>query len=562
MLYSKFVAITDTVTAARSSGGRDSTVFSILESYSKGYVARPDQYFNAIIQRRQTANIPPQANFVAFGTNLNAYDEDITIIGEQIPSPFSQDALDVYRFRLDSDQNDELVRIDVEPRSGLRRGFSGQIFIDTRTMTPVEVRLTPNRAVNLPFDAKLTYRQTFRLVDGWAVMPETMHISSSLSADILFVFSPRLDISIETYCYDYDLMPEFDDGVFDQRRVEISKQAETFDETYWTENAKVALRPEEKAAYEEIRIALENPDSLLTSTFFDQYLGGVSRAIRRLSRRPFTGFEDVVRYNRVHGLYMGLGMRFRPDTMIELSPVVGYGIADRRWYGSLSANVFFGAYQQWTVDGTIRHVLARRDDPFAVRSSLITVTSLLSGIDYGDYYYNTGWEGGIGYSWGQLRFIRNDVYARPSGVRLFLRDERHATAANHDVFSVFHARGIRVNPSIMDASMRSVGAEMFLDYNPQRLISRTGIGLRAELSHPALLASELSFRRAEVHARLRTPTLRASGPANASGHGAVLPALFDLERHLLLPRRPDCNGVVPRKRLGFGTSAARGAGSG
>lgn len=507
MLYSKFVAITDTLTAARSSGTTDSTVFSILESYSKGYVAQPDRFFNQILQRRQTANIPPQANFVSFGTNLNAYDDVISIIGEEIPTPFARNALDIYRFRLDSDERDSLVRIEVEPASSFRRGFSGVIFIDTRTFTPVEVRLSPNNAVNLPFDAALSYTQTFRRVNEWAVLPETMHISSSLQADILFVFSPRLDISIETFCYDYALDQPFDDGVFDQRRVEIAPSADAFDSAFWQQHQKVSLRPEEEVAYEEIRIALENPDSLLSTTLFDRYFGEVNRALRRLNRRPFTGFEDIARYNRIHGLYLGLGMRFRPDTAIELAPIMGYGFADKRWYGSISATVFGGSYQQWALDGSIRHVLARRDDPYSVRSSLITATSLLSGIDYGDYYYLTGWEGGLGYSWGQLRFIRNDVYERPSRLRLFIRDERHSNAVSRDVFSVFTPSQQRWNPSVIDASMRSLGAEIYLSYNPQRLVSRTGLGIRYEVSDPTFIASDLTYRRLEIHGRLRTPTM-------------------------------------------------------
>lgn len=507
LLYSKFVAITDTITAARSSGTSDSTVFSILESYSKGFVAQPDRFFNQILQRRQTANIPPQANFVSFGTNLNAYDDAITIIGEEIPTPFANNALDIYRFRLDSDERDSLVRIEVEPSSAFRRGFTGYIFIDTRTFTPVEVRLSPNSAVNLPFDAALSYTQTFRLVDAWAVLPETMHIASSLRADILFVLSPRLDISIETFCYDYVLNQPFDDGVFDQRRVEIASTADTYDSTFWQRNQKVTLRPEEAAAYDEIRIALENPDSLLTTTFFDRYLGEVNRALRRLNRRPFTGFEDIARYNTIHGLYLGLGMRFRPDTAFELAPVIGYGFADRRWYGTLSATVFGGTNQQWSIDGSIRHVLARRDDPYSVRSSLITATSLISGIDYGDYYYQSGCEGGLGYSWGQLRFIRNDVYERPSRLRLFFRDERHTTAISRDVFSVFTPSWRRSNPSVIDGTLRSFGAEWYLSYNPQRLVARTGLGIRYEMSDPSVIPSDFSFRRLEVHGRLRTPTL-------------------------------------------------------
>jgi hypothetical protein len=507
MLYTKFVAITDTATASRSSGLGDSTVFSILESYSKGYVERPDRYFNEILQRRQTANIPPQANFVAFGTNLNAYDDAITIIGEEIPTPFADDALDIYRYTLESDETDSIVKLTLEPRSALRRGFVGEIFVDTRTWRPLEVRLRPNRAVNLPFDAQLQYRQSFTVVDGWAVMPETMHISSTLTADLLFILSPRLDISIETFCYDYVLQPEIDADVFDQRRVEISSVAETYDSTFWRTNARIPLRPEEEQAYEEIRIALENPDSLLTTTFIDRYIGPVTRTMARLGRRPFTGFEDVFRYNRIHGAYVGMGLRVRPDTAVELVGTIGYGTADQRPYGFLGITYVPDGVQRWAIDANIHHTLQRRDDPFVVRSSLITATSLLFGTDYGDYHYATGWEGGIGHSWGQLRFIRNDVYERPNKVRLFVQDQRQSTARSHDVFSLFDPRVPRENPAIFDASMRSVGAELWLAYNPQRLVARTGLGARFEISDPKLLPTDLTFRRFDVHGRLRTATL-------------------------------------------------------
>lgn len=38
MLYTKFVVSADTVTAGRNSGRNDTSIFSILESYSKGFL--------------------------------------------------------------------------------------------------------------------------------------------------------------------------------------------------------------------------------------------------------------------------------------------------------------------------------------------------------------------------------------------------------------------------------------------------------------------------------------------------------------------------------------------
>ncbi|MGA1415003.1 MAG: DUF5686 family protein, partial [Candidatus Kapaibacteriota bacterium] len=101
MLYTKFVVSADTLTAGRSSGRNDTSIFSILESYSKGYYAKPDKFFNEILQKRQTANIPPQANFVAFGTNINCYEDIVSLTGEEVFSPFHPDALDFYEYVLE-----------------------------------------------------------------------------------------------------------------------------------------------------------------------------------------------------------------------------------------------------------------------------------------------------------------------------------------------------------------------------------------------------------------------------------------------------------------------------
>lgn len=507
MLYTKFIAITDTITASRSSGRGDTTVFSILESYSKGYVRRPSDFFNEILQRRQTANIPPQANFVSFGTNLNAYDNVITILGEQIPTPFHEDALDFYDYELKSSEEDDVVQIDVRPHGIARKAFVGSIFIDQRTSAPVEVRLAPNRAVNLPFDASLSYRQTFTIDDG-AVVPQAMVLRSSLQADILFIFSPRLDVTIETFCYDYAINASFDDDVFEQRRVEINPSAASFDSTFWRVNEKIPLRADEERAYEEIRLSIENPDSLMTTSFFDRYLGPVTRTIAKLGQRPFTGFDDVIRYNRVHGLYVGLGLRFRPDTSIELRSIGGYGIADDRGYGSIGATYFFGPRQTWSVDVNVHSALARRDNPYTVRTPLISLTSALFGNDYGDYYYANGWEAGVKVGSGQLQFIRNDEWERPTTMRFYVRSEHQTSAVFHDTWSLFPpSQPRRELPPIIDGVMRTIGFDVNVNYNPWRTISRTGCTVNAEFSDPSLLASEFSFRRIQTSIWLRTRTL-------------------------------------------------------
>jgi hypothetical protein len=333
-------------------------------------------------------------------------------------------------------------------------------------------------------------------------MPLDLRIASSLTADILFIVQPRLDVEVETHCAGYVINPEIDDDVFDQWRVELTDRALTYDSVFWQQNAYGTLSRDEERAYTDIQRLIDNPDSL-QSTVVNRIFGPIARGIARLGRRPFSGFEDVVRYNRVHGLYLGIGTRFRPDTVIEIESGIGYGTADQRFYGWLRPTVFIDRQQRWSVDGSVFNILQRRDNPNVVRTSLITATSLLFGSDYGDYYYRRGGEAGVSYSWGQFVFIRNDIWQRPSSIRLFVRSEDNESAQTHDVWSLFHPAEQRLNPQIMSGTVRSVGAQLRVNYSPVRLISRTGLSVAIEHSNPSILPSAFAFTTIQAEGMLR-----------------------------------------------------------
>jgi len=510
-LYTRFVVGTDTLTAGRSSGRNDTTIFSIFESYSDGYYRKPDDYYNEIVQRRQTANVPPEANFVAFGTNLNAYDDRITILGEEITTPFDPDALDYYDFVLErvteEDEGVEVSRIRVEPKSDGRKLFSGYVGIDAARSVPIYVELQPNRAVSLPFDADLTYRQTFTLSDGF-VLPSGMNILSSLQASIFWIINPRLDIEIQTVSYDYRCNIPLDDDLFSRRRVEASPSTDRFDSAFWNRNAVMPLRPEELAAYDQIRTAIENPDSLEGTSLVDKVFGEIPRMIGRLNRRPFTGLDDILRYNRIHGAYIGAGLTGEIAPGLEATVKGGYGTADERGYGEIALTRFLDENRHYSLFGSGYRRLARRDNPLIVTTRGITLLSLIWGNDYGDYYYADGFELGAEAGFGQSKFIRRDIFVRPTTARIYFRNERQASALSHETFALFGGdTPRRRNPGIIDGALRSVGFELNIDYSPLRTISDFGVRLTGELSEPSLIPSDFRFRQYTATLLWRTRTL-------------------------------------------------------
>jgi hypothetical protein len=511
-LYTKFDASSDTVTAGRTSGRGDTTIISIFESYSKGYFSAPDKYFNEITQRRQTANIPPEANIVAFGTNLNAYDDAVTFFNEQISTPFHPEALDYYDFtiikKIEEDDSLVVVKVKVVPKSNQRRLFEGEIEIDERNFVPVSVQLQPNKAVQLPFNAQVYYTQTFQQNGGFT-LPSYMRIQANVQISLFWVINPRLDLNIETMAYDYNTNIPIQDELFEQRRIEVQRSAEKFDSTFWNEKSVMELRPEEKIAYQQIEESLENQDSSVTSGLFDQIFGWIPRTLAKLNRRPFTGFDDMFRYNRVHGLYLGVGLLdtlFRFD--IEAFGKVGYGFSDKRFYGDLGLRYFYDSTRKFWTEATVYNRLTRRDNPYIVQPTTITLLTLLGRNDYADYYYNRGLEISTTASFGQLRFIRRDLFARPTNLRFFFRREEHTTADVNATFSIGgRDRPFRDNPQIQNGILQSVGAELGWQFSPYRRISNFGIGVNVEHASKATGSRDFDFTLLSGSLVARTRTL-------------------------------------------------------
>ncbi|GAB1430211.1 DUF5686 and carboxypeptidase-like regulatory domain-containing protein [Ignavibacteria bacterium] len=508
VLYTKFTLGADTITVKRRDSRADTTLLGILETYSKGYYKRPDKYFNQIIQRRQTANFPPQANLIAVGTNLNAYDDEISLLGESIYSPFHPDALDFYSFAIEGESENEgrsIVRLRVIPKTTHRKLFDGIILLDKNSLTPAAVDLRPNKAVMLPFDAKLHFKQQFELIDGKFALPAGLSVDGSLKAEILFMVKPRIDFSIETVAYDYVCNIKIDENIFLQRRIEVSQSADIFDSTFWAERAIMPLRPEEAAAYIAIQEQKDNPDSLKANSLFGN---PISREIAKLVKRPFSGINDIFRYNRVNGSYLGLGLIHSFDTLFDARGGFGYGTADKRWFGWSGATVYFDNLRRYSVELTAYRKLARRDINSPVDIGAITLLSLLYKNDYGDYYYADGYEIAAEIGFGQLRLIQLDVYLRPTSFKIFFRNETHAPAEVNTQYAFFgKGYDFRQNPAAVPGILRAFGGAFNWNFNTQNRIAGNGLRIETEIAVPSVVHTDFNFRQVQATAYFRTKTL-------------------------------------------------------
>lgn len=508
LLYTKFVTQTDTITAGRTDKPADSTIFSIFESYSIGYFQQPDKYYNQIFQRRQSDNVPPQANFVAFGTNLNIFDDFIRILGEEIYTPFHPDAPDFYDFILDTNyhdsQTDAIKRILVNPTTDLRRLFSGYVYLNSETFKPISVELYPNIAVRLPFNTKLQLLQSFH--DTPYTAPKRLDITTSSSANLLGIIQPRLDINLVTYATNFQYNIDIDSRIFNNRSVEADKNADEFDSLFWSQNSFVSLTPDELAAYEAIKKFREAPDSAQGTNFFTKYLSPVTRQLNKLGRRPFTGWEDMLVYNSIKGFNPNISIKDNFWDYIKLGFKLGYGLADKKTNFEAMVGISFDEFKQYNFTFSIFNSLVRTDDPNIVRTSTITFASLLTGYDYGDYYYGKGYEISLSAGFGQLRFIRRNEFERPILYKLFFRSEQQNNAIRNSVFSIFRNNKNRVNPPIIDGKTNTLGLEVNWNFSKARRLSTLGFHIGGEISSKQYLYSDFDFLRLQFLMNWRQKT--------------------------------------------------------
>ncbi|GAB5464654.1 MAG: hypothetical protein Kapaf2KO_00900 [Candidatus Kapaibacteriales bacterium] len=508
-LYTKLIVTTDTLTAGRTDRAADTTVFSILESYSEGYYKAPDDYFNNIVQKRQSINIPPQANFINYGSNINLFDDEVRILGEDIITPFAEDSPEYYDFMLEGkvrlNDSTKLHIIQCTPKTRQRRAFSGTVYIDSARKHLHKVFLKPNRAVNLPFDAYLEIEQTFDKKDTH-ILPSGLRIYSTLDAEIFWIVAPRFDIRIETVAYDYVVNKGVDDDIFDGMRLELDERAEEFDSLYWAKNNVMPLRDMEIEAYEQIRRQVESPDSVEGTSFLEKALGPVANFTRRLNRPPFTGFSDIIRYNRVQGPSLGIGMGGELTPTIDYYINTGYGITDGRPFGRLDATFFTDKYKTLGLDVGLNYGFRRRDDPYVVKWRSITPLAFLSGNDYGDYYYSNSQYIGANIGFGQDLFVRRQFFRKPWLFKFGFLNEYSESANVNTAFSLFGNRdSVRNNHSVAEGNIRSVVIEGNFNYTRERLITRQGLHYRLGYSDP-IWGSDFAFRKHYLESRMRFPT--------------------------------------------------------
>jgi len=472
---------------------RDSTIASITEAYTTGFMSAGDTLREIVKQRRQTENIPSKENFAAVRGIVNFNEDEINLFsvrvgdnstGYKFVGPTAPDALDNYDYKLlktSTTSGVDVYQIRMKPKTRLKPLFDGEITIAEGTFAVMGVDVKPNESFTIPFikDIELRYRQQFALYESQYWMPVDVRISGFFSISILGLSVPRVGLDILSAIYDYKINAPIPDSLSGKPRLVVDSAAIVYDSTFWKANEVVPLTPEEQVAYKSL-------DS--TRTLEKQFEPkGPLAALGAEGTETVLDLADV-RFNRVEGFYLGGKKGFNAlSNLLRIDAGAGYAISGDRFNYQLGLTLFASKERKIGLGGSLYSKTDYTPDGGFYGPLAISLMALIDKNDYRDYYLANGWK----------LFLTIDPNKRISATLSFVAERQYTLYPQTDYSLISRMDAYRPNPAAAEGSLRSINLNLrFGDREvPLDLVSRNALEISVEHTSPSIAGSEFSFTR-------------------------------------------------------------------
>ncbi len=486
----------------RNAGKPDSqSVMLITESQVTSFWEQPDKYKEVITSRKQSANLPAEANLVAIGGLLN-FNRNRLDLGEySVVSPTATDAMDHYNYYLLDTvyiDNRAVFVLEVEPKNEYAPLFKGKIDIVDSTFDVVMVDVGLSRGIRIPMVSDFRYFQQMAPIGGEYWLPVQTGFSFQVNLKIPGLpktITAEHNVAISDYRIDAGLPP----GTFGEYQLEVGRRADIYDSAAWAARQSLPLTGLEKYGYARID-SLEHAPKPLGK----KLLGGAAVGILLLT----FGYPDLYHYSRVEGHYLGMGTTINKYAGLRLRLKTGYGFSDHHWQYQAGGNIRLLERQKLWIGLTVKDEIVHRPTIITQEGYNSTSNAFMLKIDPFDYYREQGYK--------LTATVKPVDYTRLAVSFSDFTQTSTPTVVGHSVFrkSISH----RTNPMIADGRLRSVSAA--LQYDSRPLINSKGVELTAdaadyfrarigmEYSSPDFINSNFDFRRYFVECQWRT---KASG---------------------------------------------------
>ena len=364
-------------------------ITGVLENESRGFYKRPDDYKEIIIARKQTANFPPQINTLTGGRIINNfYEDDINFLGNDLPGPLADNALDYYYFYIKKTlaiDSQIVYQINMSPDDPSDPGFIGDIFITDNSYDLIKVDLQLNRAANVGgiFDSVQIFQQFASFDSIYMPVDYRLFVKANVLGLVKFGFD------LNSILYDYKINVKMKGDLFDKARVTVLPGADKKNNTYWNNIQSIPNTVEERAAYKRI-------DSLssLPVSFWDKF-SPLSSKMNFNDNFSTSAPLGMYHFNSIEGNALDFGLFFNDlfEKRLNSNLVFTYGFSDKKFKTDLSAQYLLGDYRTYSLSANYfnkLNILFSSSDEYS--DIVSTFSSLILKDDFRDYYYSKGFK--------------------------------------------------------------------------------------------------------------------------------------------------------------------------
>jgi len=339
----------------------------ILDSNRQGIIYLSESLADLYVKGKEKKEVMQSTkvagNDNGFGFNratlmdFNMYENTIEVERE-IVSPIASNAMNYYRYRLEGSFYDEfghlIYKIEVLPKRSNDPVFAGYIYITNELYNIQSTDLfVTGDAIKQPILDTLRIQQVHVPIqepDGWMLLNQNIRFTFS-------IFGFDFDGVFTGVFSEYDLMPEFPSGFFNNEVFKVEDGANERTVEFWEKIRPVPLTVEEEQDY-------VKKDSLQEIWESKEYLDSIDRvgnkfkAINLLTgysydnsykRRTFSFSSPLeqVQFNAVQGYLLNLNFNYRQDfdkpttRFLDIAPTIQYGFSDQQFRYNLKASYQF-----------------------------------------------------------------------------------------------------------------------------------------------------------------------------------------------------------------------------
>ena len=426
-------------------------ISGILENESKGYYQKPDNYKEVIIARKQTANFPPSINTLTGGRLIKSfYEEDVNFLGNNLPGPLADDALDYYYYYIMKSlaiDSQVVYQIHMEPDDPSNPGFSGYIFITDKTYDLIKVDLNLNIAANIGgiFDSVEVFQQ-FSIYDS-IYMPVDYRLF--VKANVLGLV--KFGFELNSILYDYKINVKLNNDLFNKAIITVLPDADEKTNIYWRNVQTIPNTKEEQDAYKRI-----DSVSSLPVSFWDKF-SLLSPRINFNEDFSTSAPLGMYHFNSIEGSALDFGLFFSElfDKRFNSDLNFSYGFSDKKFKTDLNAQYLFGDYRTYNLSVRVFNKLNLLFGSSADYSELVsTISSLFFKNDFRDYYYSNGFKINLS----------GEVFPVLSLSAGFINHTDKNAIKNTD-FSIFYKNDkFTDNPEIFETKINALTAGFKIDF--------------------------------------------------------------------------------------------------